>query len=287
MAVLVNRHSASASELVSACWQDHKRVTVIGDRTFGKGTVVTYSLFEPTGGILNLTTATFWRPSGKNLEKIMTNGKEDEDWGVVPMKASASRSAAMRRPTSTSTCANKRSSHAAISWKKKRRRSSATCNWSARLSTCASRRSNPMKRSFDRFLAILGCAIVVALALVFFPLDGAFAQPPGGKEIYQDFRGGKPLADEWKLIGSEADKAGVTFEEKGLHVIIPRTRNTTQPVGIRLMFPLRRFRDHRDLRDREPGTSARIGPSASRSIFPWVRAIKKQFRQASAGFVGR
>lgn len=84
MDVLVNRHSASASELVSACWQDHKRVTVVGDRTFGKGTVVTFSAFEPTQGILNLTTATFWRPNGKNLEKIMTNGKEDEEWGVVP-----------------------------------------------------------------------------------------------------------------------------------------------------------------------------------------------------------
>jgi C-terminal peptidase prc len=84
MAVLVNGNSASASELVSACWQDHERATVIGDRTFGKGTVVTFSYFEPTGGILNLTTATFWRPSGKNLEKIMTNGKENEDWGVVP-----------------------------------------------------------------------------------------------------------------------------------------------------------------------------------------------------------
>ena len=84
MAVLLNRFSASASELVTACWQDHKRVTVVGDRSFGKGTVVTYSLFEPTGGILNLTTATFWRPSGKNLEKIMTNGKEEEEWGVSP-----------------------------------------------------------------------------------------------------------------------------------------------------------------------------------------------------------
>jgi C-terminal peptidase prc len=84
MDVLVNRFSASASELVSACWQDNKRVTVVGDRTFGKGTVVTFSLFEPTGGILNLTTATFWRPSGKNLEKIMTKGTEEEDWGVTP-----------------------------------------------------------------------------------------------------------------------------------------------------------------------------------------------------------
>ena len=84
MAVLLNRQSASASELVTACWQDHKRVTVVGDRSFGKGTVVNSTEFAPTGGILTFTTATFWRPSGKNLEKIMTSGKEEEEWGVSP-----------------------------------------------------------------------------------------------------------------------------------------------------------------------------------------------------------
>ncbi|MBI2808929.1 MAG: S41 family peptidase [Planctomycetes bacterium] len=84
LAVLINRNSASASELVSACWQDHKRAVIIGDRSFGKGTVVTSFPFAPTSGILVVTTATFWRPSGKNLEKITTAGREDETWGVVP-----------------------------------------------------------------------------------------------------------------------------------------------------------------------------------------------------------
>ncbi len=84
MAVLINRNSASASELVSACWQDHKRAVIIGDRTFGKGTVATTFPFEPTDGMLNLATASFWRPSGKNLEKILTEGRDDEDWGVQP-----------------------------------------------------------------------------------------------------------------------------------------------------------------------------------------------------------
>jgi C-terminal processing protease CtpA/Prc len=84
MAVLINRNSASASELVSACWQDHKRAVLVGDRTFGKGTVATYFQFQPTGGILNIASASFWRPNGKNLEKITTDGREDEDWGVQP-----------------------------------------------------------------------------------------------------------------------------------------------------------------------------------------------------------
>ncbi|MSQ93481.1 MAG: S41 family peptidase [Gemmataceae bacterium] len=84
MAVLINRNSASASELVSACWQDHKRAVIIGDRTFGKGTVATTFPFTQTGGMLNIATASFWRPSGKNLEKILTEGRDDEDWGVQP-----------------------------------------------------------------------------------------------------------------------------------------------------------------------------------------------------------
>jgi C-terminal peptidase prc len=84
MAVLINRNSASASELVSACWQDHKRAVIVGDRSFGKGTVATYFYFPPTEGILNIASASFWRPNGKNLEKITTEGRDDEDWGVQP-----------------------------------------------------------------------------------------------------------------------------------------------------------------------------------------------------------
>lgn len=83
MVCLVNGGSASASEIVSACLQDHGRAIIIGTRSFGKGSVQTIQHFD-TGGKLKLTTATFWRPSNKNLNKASTSGKDEEDWGVRP-----------------------------------------------------------------------------------------------------------------------------------------------------------------------------------------------------------
>jgi carboxyl-terminal processing protease len=93
MVCLINGASASASEIVSACLQDHLRAIVIGSRSYGKGSVQTMHpfaetrIFSPdkkTPGILKLTTASFWRPSGKNLNKASTKGGEDDEWGVTP-----------------------------------------------------------------------------------------------------------------------------------------------------------------------------------------------------------
>jgi carboxyl-terminal processing protease len=83
MAVLVNRLSASASEILSACLQDHKRAVVIGERTWGKGSV--QNVIELSGGdsALKLTTASYHRPSGKNIHRF-PGAKEDEEWGVKP-----------------------------------------------------------------------------------------------------------------------------------------------------------------------------------------------------------
>jgi C-terminal peptidase prc len=81
---LVNGLSASASEIVSACLQDHHRAVIAGERSYGKGSVQHLYSFPPTGGKLKMTTATFWRPSGKNLNKASTKGADDEDWGVRP-----------------------------------------------------------------------------------------------------------------------------------------------------------------------------------------------------------
>jgi C-terminal peptidase prc len=82
MVCLVNGMSASGSEIVAACLQDHYRAVVMGERSYGKGSVQNIQPFE--GGELKLTTASFWRPNGKNLNKSSTSGKDDEEWGVTP-----------------------------------------------------------------------------------------------------------------------------------------------------------------------------------------------------------
>ncbi|MBI1830781.1 MAG: S41 family peptidase, partial [Planctomycetes bacterium] len=85
MVCLINGGSASASEIVSACLQDHGRAIIIGSRSFGKGSVQTIHGFE-NQSIIKLTTATFWRPSGRNLNKSSTGGKDTDEWGVTPNK---------------------------------------------------------------------------------------------------------------------------------------------------------------------------------------------------------
>jgi C-terminal peptidase prc len=84
MACLVNGGSASGSEILAACLQDQERAKIIGERSYGKGSVQDITQFE--GGELKMTIATFWRPNGKNLNKSSTKGNEDEDWGVRPDK---------------------------------------------------------------------------------------------------------------------------------------------------------------------------------------------------------
>jgi carboxyl-terminal processing protease len=83
MAVLVNRYSASASEIVSACLQDHGRAVVIGERTWGKGSVQNIIDLEEGKSALKLTTAGYLRPNGKNIHKF-DGAKEEDDWGVRP-----------------------------------------------------------------------------------------------------------------------------------------------------------------------------------------------------------
>ncbi len=83
MVVLVDQRSASASEIVAACLQDHGRAAVAGQRTFGKGTVQNVIPFEHNTSALKLTTASYWRPNGQNIHRA--EGATDEDtWGVTP-----------------------------------------------------------------------------------------------------------------------------------------------------------------------------------------------------------
>ena len=83
LVVLVNDRSASASEIVAACLQDHQRATVVGERTWGKGTVQNVISLEGGKSLLKLTIASYWRPSGKNIHRL-TSSKETDEWGVRP-----------------------------------------------------------------------------------------------------------------------------------------------------------------------------------------------------------
>jgi carboxyl-terminal processing protease len=83
MAILVNHYSASASEIVSACLQDHKRAVIIGERTWGKGSVQNVIDLEGGESALKLTTASYHRPSGKNIHRF-PGAKDEDEWGVMP-----------------------------------------------------------------------------------------------------------------------------------------------------------------------------------------------------------
>src|SRR5262249_9817249 len=69
--VLINSESASASEIVSSALQDNKRATIVGDRSYGKGSVQKLLRLQAGGepAAVKLTTETYWRPSGKNMDR--------------------------------------------------------------------------------------------------------------------------------------------------------------------------------------------------------------------------
>jgi carboxyl-terminal processing protease len=79
MAVLVNEHSASASEIVAGSLMDNRRAQVVGTRTYGKGSVQEVTHLE-RGGELKMTVAYYYLPSGR----LVHQKKGATDWGVNP-----------------------------------------------------------------------------------------------------------------------------------------------------------------------------------------------------------
>jgi carboxyl-terminal processing protease len=68
LVVLINAGTASASEIVSGALQDHKRGTIVGMTSFGKGSVQTIIPLADGGGALRLTTARYYTPSGHSIQ---------------------------------------------------------------------------------------------------------------------------------------------------------------------------------------------------------------------------
>jgi carboxyl-terminal processing protease len=80
LVVLVNQYSASASEIVSGCLKDDKRALIVGERTFGKGSVQMLFPLADRKAYLKLTTSHYYLPLGKCIHRE----ENSTEWGVDP-----------------------------------------------------------------------------------------------------------------------------------------------------------------------------------------------------------
>jgi len=80
LVVLVNGRTASAAEIVAGALQDNRRATVVGTRTFGKGSVQSLIPLNEGQGAIRLTTAQYQLPSGRNIDRLPAA----KSWGIQP-----------------------------------------------------------------------------------------------------------------------------------------------------------------------------------------------------------
>jgi carboxyl-terminal processing protease len=83
LAILVNHDSASASEVVAGSLQDHHRAIIVGQRTYGKGSVQEVIPLDDREGELKLTVAYYYLPSGRLVHK-KPGATDADEWGVQP-----------------------------------------------------------------------------------------------------------------------------------------------------------------------------------------------------------
>jgi carboxyl-terminal processing protease len=83
IAILIDEFTANVSEVVAACLQDHSRATIVGSRSFGNASIQTTTALSSGAGAIRLTTNQYQRPSGSQLNRLITSQDTDE-WGVRP-----------------------------------------------------------------------------------------------------------------------------------------------------------------------------------------------------------
>lgn len=81
--VLINDSTASAAEIVAGALRDHRRADVVGERSYGKGSVQEVVELDRRNGAVKLTTAYYYLPSGHCIQRTPKNTREG-DWGVAP-----------------------------------------------------------------------------------------------------------------------------------------------------------------------------------------------------------
>ncbi len=85
LTVLIDGQSASASELVAGCLKDNNRATIVGQQSYGKGTVQQVIPVQAGNSYLKLTTFTFWPPSKRRIHRPLGEfDATDGDWGITP-----------------------------------------------------------------------------------------------------------------------------------------------------------------------------------------------------------
>ena len=86
MVVLIDGDTASSSEILAAALQDHRRATVVGVRSFGKGVIQSIVDLPFQSGMLQLTNEEYRRPSGGKIHRKLFYDTASDEWGIIPDK---------------------------------------------------------------------------------------------------------------------------------------------------------------------------------------------------------